>query len=370
MNNRKDYFRRVLDICDELDSIKRRLHRRSGRNLPRTTQALVDEKNTKLKELSGQLDKAFIRGALGDVRAKYTLVREELLVIALLLSHRVRSGNSGVAGREILSTIFDSAYDIINGLTILSSDGSLRSSGIIVAPEPYREDVLEATFRLSDDMFYAIVYEIAGQTGIAVPRPPLRPFGSAREHLMEMGRLTALYRKRAAALFPLEAEDFFTSGGEVTLDEMDYRIEASWSDIEGRLLLTNEYEKYPLVRMERKYALSREELVIVTCLYFAELVATVPYIVVSDLVKLVSRDEEDLMTRRNILDSRSRLVSSGIVILDEEYSVHRKNATCDAYLADGVVEELTGPKPSLGDITADMQIDIHEFLKGGIGDNE
>lgn len=370
MNPRKDYFRKVLDICDELDFIKKRLHRRATRSITRISQALVIEKHGKLKELSSQLDKAFIRGALGDIRAKYSLSREELLVIALLLSHRVRTGNAGVAGREILSTIFDSGYDIIAGMGILSSDGNLRVSGIIVAPEPYREDVLEATFRLSDDMFYAIVYEIAGQTGIAVPRPPLKPFGSGREHLIEMGRLTAIYRKRAAALFPLEAEDFFTSGGEVTLDEMDYRIEAGWTDIEGRLLLTTGYEKYPLVRLERKYALGREEIVIVVCLFFAELVATVPYLVVSDLVKLVSRDDEDLMEKRRLLDPKSLLVKSGIVLLDEEYSVHRKNCTCDAYLADSAVEELTGPKPEVGDITPDLQIDLHEFLKGASGEND
>jgi hypothetical protein len=370
MATRKDYFRKVLDLCDELDFIKKRLHRRAARSITRVSQALVNEKRGKLKELSSQLDKAFIHGALGDIRVKYSLSREELLVIALLLSQRVRTGNSGVAGREILSTIFDSGFDIISGMGILSADGNLRGSGIVVAPEPYREDVLEATFRLSDDMFYAIVYEIAGQTGIAVPRPPLKPFGSAREHLIEMGRLVAIYRKRAAALFPLEAEDFFTSAGDVTLDEMDYRIESGWGDIEGRLLLTPGYEKYPIVRMERKYALGREEVVIVVCLLFAELIAPLPYLVVSDLLKLVSRDEEDLIGRRRLLDPASLLVKSGIVILDEEYSVHRKNCTCDAYLADSVVEELIGPKTEVGGITPDLQIDLHEFLKDASGEND
>lgn len=121
---------------------------------------------------------------------------------------------------------------------------------------------------------------------------------------------------------------------------------------------------------KRRFALGREEMVIVACLFFAELISPVPYLVVSDLVKLISRDEEDLMARRDILDEESPLVKSGIVQLDEEYSVHRKTSTCDAYLADWVVEELAGPKQDLRGITPDLQIDIHEFLKGATGDND
>jgi|GEM_PF-4741960 len=363
MNDKKDYFRRVFDLCDELGVLKDRLERRRGRNATRTAAVLLAERNGKLEELSGQLDKAFVRGALGEVRRKYSLAREELLVIALLLSHRVRTGNTGLAGRQILSTIFDSAFDIIRGMGILASEGSLRGAGMIVAADPYREDILETTFKLSDDMFYAIVYEISGQ-GAPASRTPQKPFSSARDHLIEMGRLTALYRKRAAALFPVEAEDFFNVGSDVTLDETDYRIEAAWSEIEGRLLLTKDYEKYPLVRLERKFALSREEIVVVVSLFFVELVSPSPYLVVGDLVKLICRDEEELIARRGLFTPESTLFKSGIVCFDEEYSVHRKMTTFEAFLADWVVEELIGPKPDTTGITTDVQIYVHEFLKG------
>jgi hypothetical protein len=370
MTAKKEYFRKVLDLCDELDSIKKRIDRRSGRMRTRGAMALVTEKHDKLREIELQLDRAFLRGTLGEVRTKYNLGTEELVVIAVLLSWRVRTGNAGVPGREILSILFDSAYDMIAGMGILGPDGPLRTAGIVVAPEPYRDDVLEASFRLSDDMFYAIVYEIAGQSSIAVPRPPTKPLAGAREHLIETGRLAALYRKRAAALFPLEAEDFFTAAADVTFDETDYRIESGWSDLDARLLLTPEYEKYPLVRLERKYALSREEIIVVVTLFFAELISPAPYLVVSDLVKIVSRDDEDLMARRQILSPDSTLVKSGIVQLDEEYGVHRKSSTFDAYLADWVVEELIGAKPDTGGITPDFQIDLHEFLKGSASEGE
>jgi len=368
MGDRKEYFRKVFDLCDELDSIKKRLARRQGRVLTKSGAVLLAEKNDKLQELSVQLDKAFLRGTLGEVRRKYTLTREELVVIALLLSHRIRVGSAGFPGRDILSTIFDSAYDTIRGMGTLSPDGSLRSAGIVVAAEPYRDDVLETPFRLSDDMFYAIVYEITGSPGLAMARQPQRPFSSAREHMIEMGRLSALYRKRAAALFPVEAEDFFNVSGDVALDEADYRIETGWSDVEARLLLTPDYDKFPLVRLERKYALSREELIIVVSLFFAELVSPAPYLVVGDLVKLVSRDEEDIMAKRALLAEQSTLVKAGILEFDEEYSVHRKVSTFEAYLADWVTEELSGPKPDASGITADLQIDVHEFLKG-LSDN-
>ena len=123
MTDRKDYFRKVFDLCDEIDVLKDRLERRRGRSLTRTGAVLIAEKSDKLHQLSSELDKAFVRGALGEVRRKYSLAREELLVIALLLSHRVRTGNSGLTGRQILSTIFDSAYDIIKGMGILTAGG-------------------------------------------------------------------------------------------------------------------------------------------------------------------------------------------------------------------------------------------------------
>ena len=362
MGEKKEYFRKVLDLCDELGNLKERLERRRGRAVTRSGAMLLAEKSGKLEELSAQLDRAFVKGSLGEIRKKYSLCREELLAIALLLSHRIRTGGSGLTGRQILFTIFDSGYDIVRGMGILSPEANLRATGMVVATDPYREDVLEATFRLSDDMFYAIVWEINGESG-TFARPAGRPFASARDHTIEMGRLTALYRKRASLLFPLEAEDFFNVAGDLTLDEADYRIEAAWADIEGRLLLTPEYEKYPLVRLERRYALSREEIIIVVSLFFVELVSPTPYLIVGDLVKLVSRDEEELISHRSLLTSEATLLKSGVVVFDEEYSVHRKASTFEAYLADWVVEELAGPKHGAAGITADEQIYVHEFLK-------
>lgn len=362
MAERKEYFRKVLDLCDELSELNKRLQRRRGREVSRMGTRLLQEKKEKLEDLTAQLDKAFVKGTLGDVRRKYSLSREELLVLALLLSHRVRTGGSGLTGRQILFTIFESAYDIVRGMGILGSEGNLRSAGMVVAADPYREDILETTFRLADDMFYAIVWEINGDKGL-FPRQTGKPYSSAREHIIEMGRLTALYRKRASLLFPVEAEDFFNVGGELTLDEADYRIEAAWTDIEGRLLLTKEYETFPLVRLERRFALSREELVIVASLFFVELVSPTPYLIAGDLVKLVSRDDEDLIANRGLLTADSTLVKSGVVVFDEEYSVHKKLSTFEAYLADWVVEELAGPMHGVSDITADEQIYVHEFLK-------
>ncbi len=197
-------------------------------------------------------------------------------------------------------------------------------------------------------MFYAVVYEIAGKSSIAVPRPAARPFESAREHVVEMGRLAALYRRRAAALFPMEAEDFFTAAAEITLDETDYRIEAGWSDIDARLLLTREYEKYSLVRLERKYApLARGAHHRRDALFRRDRLA--------GSVSRRQRPHQDGQQRRgghhgkaaDRSGAESRLVKAGIVLLDEEYSVHRKTSTYDAYLADWVVDELIGPKPEL-----------------------
>lgn len=366
MKNEAAAFRRVLDLCDEISDIRERIGKRRGE--VGAAEELVDQKQERLEQLWGLLEGAFRKGALGELKDRNSLSREELLVAALLLSRRIRKGNRGLSGRTILALLYDSAYDMVRGMSVLGASGNLRRSGIVVAGEPYREDVFETTFRLSDEMFYLIIEEIG---------PPLRSgstsqraFASAREHLLEMGRLTGLYRRRASMLFPVEAQDFFSVEGDVTLDEIEYRIEGGWHDIEQRLLLTERYEEYPLVRLERTYALSREEMVIIVSLFFVELVSPAPYLVVGDLIKLVSRDEEDLMANRRLLTDESPLVKSGIIVLDEEHGVHRKLTTYDAYLADWVVDRLAGPGRDASGITTDMQIDVHEFLNGLSGKRE
>ncbi|MHC4712508.1 MAG: hypothetical protein ACYTAN_04450 [Planctomycetota bacterium] len=361
MKNEAADFRKVLDLCDELSDIRERLGRRKGEVNP-STAALVEVRQERLDKLWGILEAAFKSGALGELRERNSLTREELFVTALLLSRRIRKGNRGLSGRSILSMLYDSAYDMVRGMSVLKADGSLRRAGIVVAGEPYREDVFETTFRLSDEMFYLIIDEIGSP--VRGRSAAQKGFSSAREHLLEMGRLTALYRKRAAMLFPVEAQDFFSIDGDVTLDEIEYRVEAGWQDIEQRLLLTERYEEYPLVRLERTYALSRADVVIIVSLFFVELVSPAPYLVVGDLVKLVSRDEEDLMSNRRLLTPQSPLVKSGIIILNEDHGVHRKLTTYDAFLADWVVDRLAGPNTEASAITTDMQIDVHEFLNG------
>lgn len=360
MAKKAESFRRVLDLCDQLSEIRERMGRRKGA-AGADAQGLLREKRDKLGQLWGELPAAFAAGTLGELKERFDLGAEELLVIALLLSHRIRKGDRRLSGRAVLSMLHESVYDMVRAMAILGAEGNLRQAGIIVVSEPYSEDVFEAAFRLADGTFYLIIDEIAGRAAAGAPQR--KPFSSPREHLLEMGRLTALYRKRAATLFPVEAQDFFNLEADLALDEVDYRIEAGWTDIEQRLLLTPRYEEYPLVRLERTYTLSREEIIIVVSLFFVELISPAPYLVVGDLVKLVSRDESDLMSMRRLLAEDSPLGKSGIVTLDEEHGVHRKLTTFDAYLADWVLERLAGPRPDLSAITSDMQIDVHEFLR-------
>lgn len=356
-------FRRVLELCDELEGLKRPPADRE-RSSEHGGDEPAGEKRRKLGELAGRTEKAFGRGALAELASNFELSGEELLLVALLFSRRIRKGSKGLAGREILSMLYENAFDMVTGMGILDPQANLRRAGIIIASEPFREDVFDLDFRLSDEMFYVMLGEIGREAGLPSGRGERKGFSYAREHLVEMGRLTTLYRKRAAALFPVEAQDFFAIDGEIALDEVDFRIEMVWAEIEQRLLLTPDYEKFPLVRLERRYALSREELVVVVSLFFVELVSPAPYLMVGDLVKLVSRNEEDLMASRLLLTPEAPLVKSGLVILDEEHSVHNKLTTFDAYLADWVVERLAGPGRDSSAITADMQIDVHEFLKG------
>jgi len=356
-------FRRVLDLCDQLSEIRERMGRRKA--APGEAGAgLLKERRDRLGELWAELPAAFARGVLGELSEKFDLKPEELFVIALLLSHRIRKGDRGLSGRAVLSMIHESVYDMVRGMEILGAEGSLRRAGIVVACEPYGADVFESTFRLTDSTFYLLLDEIGGRGADAEGPPARKPYVSPREHLLDMGRLGALYRKRASMLFPVEAQDFFDLEGELALDEIEYRIDAGWDDIEQRLLLTPRYEEYPLVRLERTYTLSRREIIIVVSLFFVELISPAPYLVVGDLLKLVSRDENDLMSMRQLLQEDSSLVKSGIIILDGEHGVHRKITTFDAYLADWVVDRLAGPSPDLSAITSDMQIDVHEFLKG------
>jgi len=351
----------VLDLCDELNELKDRISRRRG-DTSRAGAALLERKREKLTELQDQLAGAFDRGAAGELRKRFDLAADELLVTALLLSRRIRRGKRGLSGREILSTIYESAYDMVTGMRSLDAEGNLCSSGIVIAQE-YGDDAFETRYRLSDEVFYGVLQDIAGGRGRGAGKGE-QPYSRPQEHLVDMGRLSVLYRMRAAALFPVEAQDFFGADEGLAPEEIDYRIEAGWARIEERLLQTPKYEEYPLVRLERRYKFSREELVIVVSLFFVEMISPAPYLVVGDLVKLASRTEEDLLEKRLLFKPDAPLLRSGTVILDDEHSLHGKLSTYDAYLADDVVEALAPRRGGSGGITADTQIDIHEFLEG------
>ena len=165
-------------------------------------EALVTEKHGKLKELRVAAGQGVSpRGARRGPREVHPR-RDELLVIALLLSHRVRTDNAGVRGREILSTIFDSGYDIIAGMGILSGGRQPpRRRGLSSRRSRTARTCSKRRFRLSDDMFYAIVYEIAGPVGHRRAAAADQALAGAREHLIEMGRLAAhLPQARGGAL--------------------------------------------------------------------------------------------------------------------------------------------------------------------------
>lgn len=284
----------------------------------------------------------------------------ELVLVATLLHQRVRYGEYGVTGRDLLWVLADDTYETFLAMKLLRGDGPMMSSGVVtsVADPEEPDDLLNRQYILSPALYETICNGAAPAAGASSFHPP---YMDGVDLILDLGRLSLAFQRRAARIFEfgiwreLHAEPWESS------DELTRHIESVRSTVAARLAATPHAAKLEPRRLQTELALTDLELLVVATLLWLETVAGTPTLDAIDLVRLVSDSPRDLLRKRRLLSSGSRLAREGVVVFDE--TLGDKALTGQLYLAEWVTERLVdGDLRRDRAIGSDEKIEFHSYL--------
>jgi hypothetical protein len=350
----RERLKRILDLSDRLGVLRRRLGD-DGEML-----SLRDLRN-EIRSIAGSLVSIGVPGSLGELEKTHHLGPHPILVLLLLLNRRLDPGDGTLSGREILSTVFPSAYGVLSGVTVLAADSPLRTSGAVdLVLEG--DSILGSRFRLSDALFDAVVSEVVPRLPAASPTD-VRPYRNHFEHLADLARLTSLLLRRANASF--DADPY----GNRIFDEREsaehlHRISIRFADrIRARLELTERAAEFPAVQLVSRLGLSADEVLLLVVLLVQECYYGSPGLEAVECLKMLSRNPEDLLEKRCLLRPDGALRRHGLIELED--AIDDKELTADLTLPRWVSLLLLGLAGETGrePIGPDTRIEFHEYLK-------
>jgi hypothetical protein len=232
---------------------------------------------------------------------------------------------------------------------------------VVEEDEPARDD-LEASYVLSERGLEAFRHEIAGAASAdARPAEVAEAYENNRAFLLDLRILHNLHQQRAQRLFHADRWNRLhhrSLPGEATLDA---QILAGWQRVEARLEATERAAQFPAIRLMREYHLERHEVVLVVHLLFKELFEGNAYADVAELLKLVSRDESELIQNRRLVAESAPLRKAEILKI--EPMLEGRDLTAEAYLNDWVINFAFGATTPDESIHADERIDWHVYLE-------
>jgi hypothetical protein len=282
----------------------------------------------------------------------------------VLLQRQMRCEDPALEGRLVLASIFESAYEVLARVDLIQQDSPLRASGLMALEddEDNPEDLLEARFILSEEGVEGFRQEIVGTPARDNPTPGRGdPFVSNRELLVEMRVMHNLYRVRSDRVFSHDRWNRLHSTSFQPARSVGTRIRDGWARLRDRLGVTPKASSYPAVRLMREYDLSEEEVMCVIHLLFKELFEGNAYADIADLLKLISRDEAELIRNRRLFAENSTLIKREIIRV--EPLLEGRNLTGEAYLSDWVVNYIFGATSGDENIQPDERIDWHVYLQ-------
>jgi hypothetical protein len=350
----RERLKRILDLSDRLGRLRRRL--RDSEHLPTMT-----ELREEVRSIAGSVVSIGLPGVLGRLADDRHLSPQEVMVLLILLNRRIEGGGNPLTGREVLTLLFPSAYGILSGASLLAAGSPLRACGAVAAVELEADDVLEAHFRLGDELFRAIERD-------ARPRPDGErrptPYRSHFEHLAEVGRLTTLLFRRSNAAFEVDPFGHHAFEETESVAQLDRRAGSLSERIAARLAATERGERFPLVVLARRLRLAEDEQLILVALLVQECLYGNPGIEAVDLVRMIARTEEEVLRKRALLEPAGSLRREGLV----EMPIGPEDAggPPEFNLSRWAVTTLLGEKERAGTeaIDPDARLEFHEYLKG------
>lgn len=361
MPARTTKLKSMLDLCDELRSIKSKIQDPGLK--PQTLTRLRKRSKQKLEELAQDLRQSRFKGFLGTIQK--SLAAEHFLVLAILLRLHLRSDTPYIEGRELLSSVFETSFELLQGIEMLQSDAVLRSLGLMeqeieddAGESLTGEDLLEARFRLCPKVLDAFLEELGiPAQGRAQPRTPYR---NQSELLLDLKVLHNLHQARASRLFSVEkwtrlrGEEADRGTKAVTR-----RIRSVERQVEKRLQGIQNPKAFPLLRFVQQMGLGTDELLIVCHLLFLELHEGNPFEDTVALLQLVSGSEAELLQKRELFLEKGLLRRREI--LEVECMVESREMTSECRLANWVLPRIFGVDRD--PIGADEKLEFHLFLE-------
>lgn len=353
---RSGRLRSLFERCEELERLSRRIEEEVG--APRAERWTQEKARVRrlLREGLEQAPPALFERLLPAVLEELTT--DDRILVLVLLNRRLRDGDAAVSGRELLWTLHDNAFDVMEAIPRLASGSPLRRLGLLVCIEESdgRQDVLEDVFTLSQRTYDRIVGAGARET----TSPRELAYADDAELLLDLNRLAQAYQRRAARIFD-GAWRVMHGEPEETPESLTAAIDALRAEIGGRLEATPEATQLTLQRFRQERGLSGIELLIVVTLLCHEALEGQGSVDAIDLLRMVSVSEREMLRKRGLFAPEARLVEQGIVLFEEGFA--DKSLTGQAFLADWVTEALLDGQVRAGrKIAVDERIEFHRYL--------
>ena len=370
MAARRPPLQRLLDLVDDLAVVSDwRSTGEDGHDADETRSKKAHELRASLRRLLTRFRNSVSPSSpIATLMERHSFEDDHLLVMVALLRRRLRSEEPTLEGRKVLRLLFDSSYELLRGVHLLSSRSPLSQAGVIVPDLASTEEgveLLDLRYRLSDRAFRLLLRSLGERSRAESREPRVRPYQAYLHYLMDLRRLALLYQKRAAVVFHHDDWDDvgFTLPDSVAW--LNERIPRFSAQIRENLEATPSAAKFPLVQMATEYGLDEDECVVLVTLVFQELARGNPYLDACDLLKLVCRSEADLVRKRKLFDAESALVKHQLLVLEE--MLLGKELSAEVYVPNPVVDRVLGPAGrSPGDrlaIDEESRASFQKFLR-------
>ncbi len=356
-------LKRLLDHYDQLGTVRERLAEKRADAV--ASLKLRAQSRQKIEAIGKDLQDLPVQSALGDLLQRYQVDKYQFVVLLALLRRRLTNDNPYLKGRELLGLLFDSSFDILRSSAMLEPTATLLSAGMIVPDvrdEEEDDDLLETPFKISDRVFRLVRNTFLAHRNLKLPgkETKSRPYRGNLSYVLDMRRLSLLYRKRASRIFQFDYWEDVGLGTAESVTALNQQIRRFRDRIQAALGLTTKAPEFPLIGLVREYGLGEEETVILITLLFQEMLEGSAFLDAVDLLKLVSASEEDLLRKRSFLGKRGLLIRHNLVALEE--MVNDKELTAEVYMPNWVVNRILGEDGPRA-IDADTRLDFHDYLK-------
>lgn len=352
----------LLDLVQEIDELTSRV--RAAADKPAERRRAAARRSKSLRRLRGALSRGSdpFRAALGGLAAASRVPQSDLVIVVALFNRRLRRSDPSTQGRELLEMV-SSRGDLAGRAKSLHPDAPLVRAGFVETDAFAPEHVFDAGFRLNDDVFKLLYRAYHGllfdPSAFDAPRPA--PFTAGSEHLLACRGLVELAKRRAARLFPQSGWSEACTDEERAPEELDRLFNVQSELLKAREDVTPESVRLPIVALRREFGLTGDEELIIVALLLQELYSNRSALELGELLRLVARDDADLLRRRGVVGPAGKLREAGLVVVEGESE--GKDLLASAWLPPWLVERLLGSGAPPRAIGAEERKQFHRYLQ-------